>query len=145
MINKLLCTTDGSKASEKAVEFACDLANLTNAELYFLTVDTVTDEELSHSDGHGWSHVLLEAADEMTNKEQYRAEQVAKGKNVKKYSCVTAQGKNIPATIIAYAEEQGCDHIVAGSTGKTGIARMLIGSVASDIVTKAHCPVTVVR
>jgi nucleotide-binding universal stress UspA family protein len=34
---------------------------------------------------------------------------------------------------------------MVGSAGRTGTARFLKGSVAEDIVTRAHCPVTVVR
>ncbi len=143
MINKLLCTTDGSKASAKAVVFACEFANQIDAEVIFLDVDTVTDEQLGTS--HAYSQVIIEAANEQTNKGLFAAEKVAKTNAVKKFSCVSAQGLNIAATIIAYAEEHGCDHIVMGSTGKTGIARLLIGSVASDVVAKAHCPVTIVR
>lgn len=53
--------------------------------------------------------------------------------------------RNIAASIIAYADEGKFDQIVMGSTGRTGVARLLLGSVASEVVAKAHCPVTVVR
>ena len=58
---------------------------------------------------------------------------------------VTATGRNIAAAIIDYAEKEGYDHIVTGSTGRTGVSRLLLGSVASNVVAKAHSPVTVVR
>jgi nucleotide-binding universal stress UspA family protein len=40
---------------------------------------------------------------------------------------------------------KGIDFIVIGTRGKTGLKKMLLGSVASDVVTYAHCPVMVVR
>ncbi len=143
MISRLLCATDGSIASAKSVEFACEFANQIDAEVIFLDVDTITDAQLSSS--LAYSQIVLEAVDEQTNKELFAAEKAAKANSVKKFSCVSAQGLNIAATIIAFAEENDCDHIVMGSTGKTGITRMLLGSVASDVVHKAHCPVTIVR
>ncbi len=143
MLEKLLCATDGSKASNKAVSFACDFASTVGAELVFVVVDTITDDELAST--KGWSSVMLEAVDEQENKELHLAEATAKDKGVEKYSSVTAHGKNIASAVVSFAEEHGYDHIVVGSTGKTGISRVLLGSVASDIVAKAHCPVTVVR
>ena len=47
--------------------------------------------------------------------------------------------------IVGYAERNGYHHIIVGSEGRTGAKRMLLGSVAEDVVTRAHCPVTVVR
>lgn len=51
-----------------------------------------------------------------------------------------------PATEIArYAEENKTDLIVLPSHGRTGLARMMIGSVAERVVRLAHCPVLVMR
>lgn len=47
--------------------------------------------------------------------------------------------------ILAYTEENGIDHIVIGSHGRDGAARLLLGSVAETIVRRAPVPVTVVR
>lgn len=51
-----------------------------------------------------------------------------------------------PATEIAkFAEEEGVDLIVLPSHGRTGMARLMIGSVAERVVRMAHCPVLVLR
>lgn len=51
-----------------------------------------------------------------------------------------------PATEIAkYAEEHDTDLIVLPSHGRTGLARLMIGSVAERVVRLAHCPVLVIR
>jgi nucleotide-binding universal stress UspA family protein len=39
----------------------------------------------------------------------------------------------------------GADLIVMGTRGKTGISRWLVGSHASRVIARAHCPVMVVR
>lgn len=49
------------------------------------------------------------------------------------------------ATIVDYAESKNVDMIVVGSRGRTGLKKMLVGSVASDVLKYAHCPVMVVR
>lgn len=47
--------------------------------------------------------------------------------------------------VARFAQEQGADLIVLSSHGRTGIKRLLIGSVAERIVRLAHCPVLVLR
>ena len=49
------------------------------------------------------------------------------------------------STIVDYAERENIDLIVIGTRGRTGIKQLLLGSVASDVVTYAHCPVMVVK
>jgi len=51
-----------------------------------------------------------------------------------------------PARVIVdYAEEEGFDHIVMGSHGRSGVTRVLLGSVAETVVRRSPVPVTVVR
>ena len=47
--------------------------------------------------------------------------------------------------IVEYAEKNKVDMIVVGSRGLSGIKKMLVGSVASGMVTYAHCPVLVAK
>jgi nucleotide-binding universal stress UspA family protein len=53
--------------------------------------------------------------------------------------------KSAYAAIVDYAEKENVDVIVVGTRGKTGFKRILLGSVASGIVTYATCPVLVVK
>ncbi|MDZ7687470.1 MAG: universal stress protein [Halobacteriales archaeon] len=47
--------------------------------------------------------------------------------------------------IVEYAEEENVDHIVVGSHGRSGVARVLLGSVAEKVARRSPVPVTVVR
>ncbi|HEX5185697.1 MAG TPA: universal stress protein, partial [Nitrososphaeraceae archaeon] len=51
----------------------------------------------------------------------------------------------VSSLIIDYAEREKVDLIVVGNRGRHGFKRLLLGSVASDIVTYSHCPVLVVK
>ena len=69
-----------------------------------------------------------------------------------KFSTPDYQGAHIavlmgePAHGIAdYAQEKKAELIVIPSHGRTGITRLLIGSVAERVVRLAHCPVLVLR
>ena len=48
-------------------------------------------------------------------------------------------------TIAEYAAERGVDLIVMGTHGRTGVAHLLLGSVAERLVRTAPCPVLTVR
>ena len=53
--------------------------------------------------------------------------------------------KDIAGGILGFAEENNIDLIVIGTRGRSGFKRLLLGSVASHVVTYAHCPVLVVK
>ncbi len=51
-----------------------------------------------------------------------------------------------PADVIArYAREQGCDEIVIGTRGLSGISSLLVGSVATKVIHLADVPVLLVK
>jgi nucleotide-binding universal stress UspA family protein len=47
--------------------------------------------------------------------------------------------------IVEYAERDEIDHVVMGSHGRSGVARILLGSVAETVVRRSPVPVTIVR
>jgi universal stress protein A len=47
--------------------------------------------------------------------------------------------------ILRVARETGCDLIVLGTHGRTGLRRLLMGSVAEEVVRKSSCPVLTVK
>jgi nucleotide-binding universal stress UspA family protein len=51
----------------------------------------------------------------------------------------------VSGTIVNYAENTGVDLVVVGTRGRSGLKRLLLGSVASDVITYAHCPVLVAK
>ena len=49
------------------------------------------------------------------------------------------------AAIIDYAKMNNIDLITVGTMGMTGLKQFLLGSVANNVITHAHCPVLAVR
>lgn len=66
-------------------------------------------------------------------------------KEVKLRTEVIIASEAMPAEIVDYAQQQNVNLIVVGTKGRSGVKRLLLGSVTSGVVTYAHCPVLVVR
>ena len=142
MIEKILCATDGSHSARKAVDFAAPLGAACGAHVAFIVVNTVTEEKLRTT--AGWSSEELRVAQAQIRGELEHAREVAE-KAGADFSLHEAEGRNVAETIVAFARSEGCDHIVVGSAGRSGLVGALIGSVARGVVIQAACPVTVMR
>jgi nucleotide-binding universal stress UspA family protein len=51
----------------------------------------------------------------------------------------------VAGAIVRYAEEYNVDLIVVGTRGRSSFTKLLLGSVASPVLTYAHCPVLLIR
>lgn len=138
---RLLCATDGSPASDKAVAYTVAQAEEMRRPITFLLV---ADGELETA-ADVWDEARVKAADLPPDKELLAALKAALQHKLLSVRLVRAYGTDPAETIVGYAERNGYRHIIVGSEGRTGAKRMLLGSVAADVVTRAHCPVTVVR
>ncbi|MBN9352499.1 MAG: universal stress protein, partial [Hyphomicrobium denitrificans] len=73
------------------------------------------------------------------------ASAVASKAGISNPKTVSVRSRDAARSIVVYAEDNGIDHIVVGTGGKGNIARLVLGSVSSSVVARAHCPVTVAR
>jgi nucleotide-binding universal stress UspA family protein len=55
------------------------------------------------------------------------------------------ESMSVAGAIVEFAENQNMDLIVVGSRGRSGLKKMLLGSVASKILTYASSPVLVIK
>ena len=82
---------------------------------------------------------------EIEEKSFSKIKEKCKQNNVRVITEVVISKKSVAADIIDYAENNNVNLIVIGTKGRTGFKRLLLGSVASAVVTYAHCPVMVVK
>ena len=69
----------------------------------------------------------------------------AEQRNVRVKTDVIDSPLQVVAAIVNYSDHEKADLIVIGTRGRSGIGKMLLGSVASGVVTYAPCPVVVVK
>jgi len=138
---RLLCATDGSPSADKAISFAIMLSARLDMPITFLVVASGE----AQSPPQVWDEERVLAGDLPPDKELLSALRAALEAGRRRIRLVRALGESAAPAIVGYAERNGYHHIIVGSEGRTGAKRMLLGSVAQDIVQRAHCPVTVVR
>ncbi|MBI5442749.1 MAG: universal stress protein [Deltaproteobacteria bacterium] len=144
MPKKILCATDGTEVSHKAEAFAAKIARLVGAELTFVHVSEVNPSELTPV-ATSWETIIPEEVAAREHNVLQHAEEVARLHGYSSGRYLTVRSRDVAKAVVALAEKEGFEHIVAGSNGREGIPRFLLGSVAAAIIQKAHCPVTVVR
>lgn len=142
-MKKILCATDGSHSARKAIDYAIELAKISEAELTFIHVLMPATSHSSQT--YFWNSALLSAKDEQIQMELHEAMERANERQLSPVFCTTVHGHNIAKAIVDYAESNDHDHVVTGTVGQTGLRKLLLGSIAEQVISKAHCPVTVVR
>lgn len=138
MPKRILIPVDGSPQSAQAIEFV--LAEWPDAELTLLHVINPTEAASGPSAGvPSGAEQWFENA--KADSEELLAEATPPQATV---STMTEVGRPAQA-IVEVAEEVGFDHIVMGSHGRTGVSRIILGSVAEAVIRNATVSVTVVR
>jgi nucleotide-binding universal stress UspA family protein len=149
-IQRILVAVDGSKPSIDAGTQAIDIAKRFDAELIALYVVSpdirynYVEDVITPSLPKALKDVMMIAM-QRGEKHVDKVKQKASEKNVKVKTDVVIGISSIVKEIIEYAEKNRIDMIIIGSRGLSGIKKMLLGSVASGVVTYAHCPVLVAK
>ena len=146
--SKILVGIDGSEASIDASRYAIDIAKKYNSQLIALFVLHV----------HGVrsiSSTFITAPTsriELFEKEKKEAQELldkvrieAQREDVELRTEIVEGSASVEGSIVDFAENAGASLIVVGTRGKSGFKRLLLGSVASGVITYAHCPVMVVK
>ncbi len=145
LIRKILVAVDGSNTSFNASTYAIDLAKSYDAELIALyIVFHAPYGQLEYAQMGRFKEI---ATLEMEKGEQYvdKVKQKAIEKKVSVKTDVIFGITSVVKEIVEYAENKKIDMIVIGSRGMTGFKKLLLGSIASGVVTHSHCPVLVVK
>jgi len=140
IFSKILVAIDSSDASMDASDYATAISQRYNAELYALHV-IHADVDLY------WPHVTSEFMRNMRNEGEKYLDKVKVKANEKGIQIRTEiiSSKDISGGILHFAEENNIELIVIGTRGRSGFKKLLLGSVASHVVTYAHCPVLIVK
>lgn len=140
--SKILYATDYSELSQWALKYASSLARATGSKLL---ITHVSEQEL-YPVGELFDEPVEPSPQELA---QLRAV-LPTDASVECEHCLLhapPSCENIrPADeIVRYAAQEAVDTIVIGTHGRSGLSRLLVGSVASDVMRQANCTVVTIK
>jgi nucleotide-binding universal stress UspA family protein len=142
----ILVAVDGSSHAEKALEASIQMANAFGSKLVIATV--YLNPPVMGNLVDPASHMSSDAIKKLSGMlEGYKKQALESGvKEVETDLLSTfASLMSVGAVLIMEAEKIGCDLIVIGTRGLTGLKRVVLGSTADYVVKNAKCDVHIVR
>jgi len=145
-VSSILVPTDFSEHSDKALKQALEIAQQSKAKIHLLHV--VHDEIRRCAADYCLTDELLQQfeAGMLSSAQDSLKKQLAKFPEAKQVEVVSSVRKGFPSEeIIKEQEEKKIDLIVIAPLGRTGIAKYLVGSVTTNVIKGAKCPVLVAK
>jgi nucleotide-binding universal stress UspA family protein len=133
-VKKILAPTDFSDISAKGVRYACELAKDVGAELVVMNIVTLDESNLVSSRELEQHKRLLD---------EFLAGKVTGAGPDTSIRKVVEPGQP-DSTLVHWAKSENIDLIVMSSHGRSGLSRVLMGSVTEEILRRSPCPVLVV-
>lgn len=127
----ILVATDGSRLGDAAAYSAVRLVGKCELPLTVISVVGEDGEPEERSD----AQAAVERVQHEASKEQVEVE----------VDAMLEEGRRPDTVIIATAKRRDADMIVVGSHGRTGLSRLMMGSVSERVIGSADCPVLVVK
>lgn len=144
MYQRIMVAVDGSATSDRGLQEAINLARDQQAKL---AIVHVTDIVVVFGAGQ-FPGAYVEATREIARRVVEHARKAAQDAGIEteiQSPEIVTSGYHVGDKIGECAREWKADLLVAGTHGRRGVSRLLIGSVAERIVRAAPCPLLLVR
>ena len=148
---KILVAVDGSNHSKRAAEYAIDLARNNKAQLTALTVLNIANIGSASAFIASPMHGLAELKQKRKEAQEWLDEVARLATSQKEdndyiqFKTYIEESMSVAGAIVEFAENQNMDLIVVGSRGRSGFKKLLLGSIASTVVTYTTCPVLIIK
>ena len=153
-LSRILTALDGSEQSMRAADLAISIAVKHDAEIlalyvFYSQLGYAYASYLSKiEDSPSIAAIVNSAKQEASHWFEAINTKIAYSKNenhIMLKSEVIVTSTSVPAAIIDYASKNRVNLIVIGTRGRSGIKKVLLGSVAQDVIRESRCPVLVAK
>ena len=134
---RILVAVDGSPFANAAVDQAISLGGICNSEIFAVGVVDLFPEQMA---------VAPALVEKMSAEVRQHLDDAKEKVEKADISCETIvhMGGQPHKFIVQEAKDKGIDLILMGTHGRSGLKRVLLGSVAQNVIGHAPCPVMVV-
>ena len=141
---KILIGLDASAHSERALEFVTRMRWPAGSRVIVLTVL----QPVTSAVAAGWEPIPV-APGLLEERRRQLEEIIAGAENTLREAGLSTEGRIVEgdprSALVDIARTERADVLVVGSHGRTGMAKLMLGSVSSHVVTHAPCSVLVVK
>lgn len=141
LLNSVVVAFDFGETSTHALRYGRDLARAFGGRLYVVHVAEMVSTTAKQFFPEGPGDPEIQATKLAL---QYLREVLA-AEGAEEAQADVRLSPNTADTIVDYAKHAHADVIIVGTHGRSGVSRLLMGSVAEHVVRNAPCPVLVVR
>jgi len=149
VIRNILVGVDGSENSDRALDFALDLAEKYNASIMILNVSeslalaAIPEQTIAYT---GSNNVIIDK-DLRQIHEEILSKSVARAKTAKPNLTISSMLKEgEPALeIVNTANEGGFDVIVIGHRGLSRLKELFLGSISEKVAHLTPCPLIIIK
>ncbi|ATZ64686.1 MULTISPECIES: universal stress protein [Acinetobacter] len=140
----ILVPVDGSETSLSVVKHAVEFAKAFKSKITVVQVMTLDPYIASEYLANGQSNMLIERAREFiqANINEAKAQFAAEGVQVETR---LLEGENIAHTLNQAVQDLKTDLVILSSHGRTGLKKIIMGSVAQNLLTELQIPVLVIK
>jgi nucleotide-binding universal stress UspA family protein len=139
---KICCAVDFADPSRVALMHAADLASRFEGELTVVHVLVPPPPAASDVLVSSRGVAAIEAEEAQETVARWRGE--AERRSARPVRSLVLRG-DPAASIVRHARDERCDLVVVGTHGRSGVARLVLGSVAERVARQSPCPVLVVH
>jgi nucleotide-binding universal stress UspA family protein len=140
-LSKILCPTDYSATSDNAVRYAVEFARKVGAHIRFLHILTPVTAPANLAAGSETPSAPVEDDDIPESFSRVLMAETKKGLSAD----VRVLKGDAPKVIAEQAGNWGADLIIMGSHGRSGLQRLMMGSVAEEVFRSSDIPVLLVK
>jgi nucleotide-binding universal stress UspA family protein len=147
----IVVAIDGSEPSFDAADYAISFAELYNSQLTALYVASVRvpndfDSDMPDDKMPDQIKKIMNEAKIESEPWFKRIKSIIGNESLINFRTkIILSSMKVSGVIVNFSEDTNVDLIIIGTRGRSGFKRLLLGSVASDTVMYAHCPVLVVK
>jgi nucleotide-binding universal stress UspA family protein len=146
--SKILLAIDESRtstSSTRAIDYGIKVARDYDAQLIILHVIRSSNTNLQNVGLPRYVIEMKKRTQSSLVKITEKIHQESDKQNILRMKTEIVASSRIADAIVNYAKDKHMDLIVVGSRGRSKFKSMLLGSVVSDVVRYAHCPVLTVK
>lgn len=144
-LKQILVATDFGDASEVAFSYGRELARSFGGTLHVVHVVDLLAARIPMAQGHGYDINSLQAQLDSAAREALARLVSDEDREKLRAKEEVIAALNPADAIVSYADEHRIDIIIIGTQGRSGLSRLMVGSVAERVVRFSPCPVLTVR